>query len=253
MEVTAIVQTRVGSTRLPGKVLLKVMGKTILEYGIERIKKAKYIKDIIIATTTKKEDKQIVRLAEKLKVKAYCGSENDILDRYYQVAKRFNLKHIARITSDCPMIDPKVIDIVVRRYFRSKADYCSNTLEETFPDGQDVEIFNFQTLAKAWREAKLLSEREHVTPYIKMHPKKFKLVSVENKINLGDKRWTIDEPADFEFIKLIIKALYPKNPDFQMKDVLIYLKKNPRLGKLNKNIIRNEGYLKSLNKERIIN
>ena len=252
MKITAIVQARVGSTRLPGKVLKKILGKTILEYGIERIQKAKYIKNIVIATPDKKRDLKIVKLVKKLGIDIYRGSEKDVLDRYYQAAKHFKTRHIARITSDCPIIDPQVIDAVAQRYLTSKADYCSNNLEDTFPDGQDVEIFSFAALKNAWENARLLSEREHVTPYIKKHPEKFKLASFKNKVDLSSKRWTVDEPNDFALIKAIIEALYPQNPDFQIKDVLRFLSKNPELEKLNQNIIRNEGYLKSLKEDKII-
>jgi len=250
MKITAIIQARVRSTRLPGKVLKKILGKTILQYGIERIKKAKYVENVVVATTINKEDLDIVKLMNKLGVDVYRGSEKDVLDRYYQAAKHFKAKHVARSTSDCPIIDPQIIDAVAQSYFESQADYCSNTLDETFPDGQDIEIFKFTALENAWKNAKLLSEREHVTPYIKKHPKKFKLISFKNKIDLSNKRWTVDKPADFELIRAIIEALYPKNPDFQMKDVLKFLSKNPDLEKLNQNIIRNQGYLKSLKKDK---
>jgi len=250
MKAIAIIQARVGSTRLPGKVMLKIMGKTILEYGIERVKKAKNIKKVTVAATNKKEDIVIVELMIKLGVAVYRGSENDALDRYYQAAKQFDAKHIVRITADCPLIDPQIIDKVVRRYFKSKADYCSNTLLETFPDGEDVEIFNFKTLSEAWKRAKLLSEREHVTSYITKHPGKFKLVNFKNKKDLSDKRWTVDEENDFKLIKAILEALYPRNPDFQMEDVLKFLGQNPDLENLNKDIIRNEGYLKSLREDK---
>jgi spore coat polysaccharide biosynthesis protein SpsF (cytidylyltransferase family) len=252
MKATAIIQARVGSTRLPGKVLLKIMGKTILEYGLERVKKAKMIDKIIVATTKKEEDLSIVNLMHKLKVNVYRGSEDDVLDRYYQAAKIFKAKHIARITSDNPLIDPQIIDKIVKRYFESSADYCSNTLEETFPDGEDVEVFKFSALREAWKKAKLPSEREHVTPYLKKHPEKFKIVNVKNKKNLSDKRWTVDGKKDFELIKAILKALYPKNPSFLMKDILKFLKTNPRLEDLNKYVTRNTGYLKSLRKDQKI-
>ncbi len=253
MKAHAIIQARFGSARLPGKVLLKILDKTILEYVIERVKKAKRIEDIIVATSVKKRDLKIVELASRLGVSVYCGSEEDVLDRYYQAAKLFGIKHIVRITADCPLMDPKIIDRVVDSYFKSASNYCSNTLEETFPDGEDVEVFNFDALHSAWKNANLLSEREHVTSYIKKHPDKFKLTSFKNKPNLSDKRWTLDIEKDFEFIKAILESLYPTNPDFSMEDILEFLHRNPHFGDINKDIIRNEGYLKSLKKDRIVN
>lgn len=253
MKAKAIIQARVGSTRLSGKVLLKVMDKTILEYVIERVKKAKNIENIVVATTAKKEDVEIASLTRRLGLSVYCGSEDDVLDRYYQAAKLFKIEHIVRITSDCPLIDPRIIDDVINYYFESGVDYCSNTLEVTFPDGEDAEVFSFDALNDAWENAKLLSEREHVTPYIRKHPDKFKLASFKNKIDLSGKRWTLDEKGDFKLIKIILESLYPLNPDFAMDDILKFLRQNPHIEDVNKGILTNEGYLKSLKEDRIVN
>jgi len=242
----AIIQARFGATRLPGKVLLKVMGKTILEYVVERVRKAGSVEDVIVATTTAKEDLRIVDLINGLKINVYRGSKDDVLDRFYQAARLFGAKDIIRVTADCPLIDPEVIDNVANYYFKSGADYCSNILEETFPDGQDVEIFSFYALSDAWKNAKALSEREHVTPYIRKNPDRFKLGAIKNKMNLGGKRWTLDQKEDFEFIKTILESLYPSNPDFNMEDVLKFLRRHPEVENINRGIPRNEGYQKSL-------
>lgn len=252
MKAFAIIQARSGSTRLPGKVLLKVMGKTILEYVLERVGKAKNIKGIIVATTQKEEDIRIVDLVESLGIRTYRGSDEDVLDRYYQAAQLLGIKHIVRITADCPLIDPQIIDNAIVLYVESKADYCSNTLDETFPDGEDVEVFSFKALRSAWKNAKLISEREHVTPYIKKNPAMFKLVNLENNTDLSAKRWTVDTKEDFRFIKAILEALYPIKPGFNSEDILEFLKNKPHLEEINKGIVRNEGYLKSLNKDRKI-
>jgi len=252
MKASVIIQARSGATRLPEKVLLKVMGKTILEYALERVCKAKNIENIILATTQEEEDIRIVNLAESLGVKSYRGSLEDVLDRYYQVAKLFGIEHVVRITADCPLIDPQIIDKAVGLYFESKADYCSNTLKETFPDGEDVEVLSFNALHSAWKNARLLSEREHVTPYIKNNPGIFKLVNFENNTDISAKRWTLDTKEDFIFIKAVLEGLYPINPDFNSEDVLEFLKQNPHLEEINKGIARNEGYSKSLNKDRKI-
>jgi len=251
--VAAIIQARMGSARLPGKVALEIMEKTVLEYVIERVKKAKHIENTIVATTIKKEDSVVADLAGSLGVGVYRGADEDVLDRFYQAAKLFGIKHIVRITADCPLIDPQIIDKVVEVYFRSNVDYCSNTLKETFPDGEDVEVFSFNALHGAWKNAKLLSEREHVTPYIKKNPDKYKPANLENDTDLSYKRWTVDTKEDFRFIKAVLEALYPKKPDFGMEDILEFLERNPHIEKMNKGIMRNEGYTKSLREDKIIN
>lgn len=250
--IVAIVQARLGSTRLPEKIFLKLGSKTVLEHILERIKKGRFIQNIIVATTIQKKDLEIVKFCAERNVSIYCGSENDVLDRFYQAARLFRVKHIVRVTSDCPLIDPKVIDDVIRIYLKKKADYASNTLEDSYPDGEDVEVFSFAALKKAWQKANLLSEREHVTPYIKKHPKLFKLVSLKYKENIYDKRWTLDAPEDYRLIKLIYRRLYKKNAVFGMKQILEFIKKNPGIEKMNRHILRNEGYLKSLKKDRVI-
>ena len=196
MKAAAVIQARRGSTRLPDKVLLKLGDRTVLEHVISRASVARSISNVIVATTVNKEDLKIVNLVSRKEVSVYCGSQEDVLDRYYQAAQLFKLKHIVRITADCPVIDPGIIDKVVSLHFRTKADYCSNILVPTFPDGLDVEIFSFKTLESAWKKARLRSEREHVTPYIRKHDKMLKLVSHLNKINLSHHRWTLDEQAD---------------------------------------------------------
>ena len=253
MNTVAIIQARISSTRLPGKVLKKIEGKTVLEHVINRTKAAKNISDVVVATTVKKEDIKIVQLCANLGISVFCGSEDDVLDRYYQAARLFKADHIVRITSDCPLIDPQVIDKVIELYFQKKADYASNTMIETYPDGLDTEVFPFKALKRAWENAKLSSEREHVTSYIRNNPNIFKIVNLKCNIDLKDKRWTIDEPEDLKFIKIIYKNLYHKNALFGMKAILNFLKKCPEIEELNKNIIRNEGYLKSLKEDKIIN
>ncbi|MCK4817281.1 glycosyltransferase family protein [bacterium] len=249
MKAVAIIQARVGSSRLPGKVLLRIGDKPILEYVVQRVRSASSIEDVVVATTTKEEDTVIAELAQSLNVKVYRGSENDVLDRYYQAVRLFNIKDVVRITADCPLIDPAIIDKVVQHYFESNADYCTNTLGETFPDGQDVEVFTADALADSWQNARLLSEREHVTSYMRIQTDKFKVVNVPNQVNLSDKRWTLDRPQDFPLIKEVLEAFYPKNPCFSMDDVLRFLKENPHLENINKDIKRNEGYSKSLEED----
>jgi len=251
MSIIAVIQARVGATRLPGKVLKKIEGKTVLEHVINRAQVARKIDNIVVATTVKKEDLKIVQLCAKLGISVFCGSENDVLDRYYQAARLFKANHIVRITSDCPLIDPLIIDKVIGLYFKKEADYATNTMPETYPDGLDTEVISFKTLKIVWENSRLFSEREHVTPYIRKNPNIFKIVNLKCEYNLNDKRWTLDEPEDFEFIKIIYKNLYSEDSLFGMKKIIDFLKNHPEIEELNNNLIRNEGYLKSLKKDKI--
>lgn len=252
MNVAAIIQARVGSTRLPNKVLKEIAGRTVLEHVINRVKAASKIDDIIVATTVNKEDRKIVKICNDLGCSVFCGSEEDVLDRYYQAAKSFKVRHIVRITADCPLIDSSIIDEVVGKHLKEQADYTANVIKETYPDGLDVEVFTFNSLKKAFMNAQLLSEREHITPYIRKHREVFKIVNVEYSENLSDKRWTLDEEADYQFIKYVYKGLFNKNPLFGMKEIIEFLKENPEIEKLNMHISRNEGYKKSLKEDGII-
>lgn len=252
MKIIAIIQARLGSTRLPGKVLLDLEGRTVLEHVFRRVKSSKLVTDVIVATTINKEDLNIVKLCGNLGINVYCGSEDDVLDRYYQTARLFGADHIVRITSDCPLIDPVLIDEVITLHVREKADYTSNTIKETYPDGEDIEVFTFKALKEAWKKANLSSEREHVTPFMRKNPA-FKLVNHEYNKDLSHKRWTLDNPEDYEFIKSIYKNIYNKNPGFSMMEILEFIDKNPDIEKINQHINRNEGYLKSLKEDKTLN
>lgn len=247
-----IIQARRASTRLPDKVLKDILGKPVLELVIERVRKAGMAEDILVATTKRIEDKEIVVLANRLGVEAFTGSEDDVLDRYYEAAKKYSMKHIIRITADCPLIDPEVIDKVAEHYFGTEADYCSNMLERSFPDGEDVEVFSFSVLEDAWKNSNLASEREHVTPYIVKNPEKFELENFKIDKDFSGKRWCMDQDRDFQFIKRVYEALYPKDPGFSMYDVLDFLAKHPEVEAINKDIDPNEGYQKSLREDRVV-
>lgn len=205
------------STRLPGKVLLDLEGKPVLQHVIERVRLSKTIDKVIVATTDNTEGKEIEKLCIKIGAEVYRGSEDDVLDRFYQAVRGFKPDHIIRITADCPLIDPGVIDDIVKCHLKNSADYTTNTLKETYPDGEDVEVFTFKTLGKAWESACLKSEREHVTPYIRKNPSLFKLCNKEYEENISNKRWTLDEQRDYEFLKVIYKNLYKKDVFFGMK------------------------------------
>jgi spore coat polysaccharide biosynthesis protein SpsF (cytidylyltransferase family) len=245
----AVIQARMGSTRLPSKVLMKLGDKTILEHVVSRVRESKFINEVIVATTIANQDLQIIEFCASKQIRVFVGSEQDVLDRYYQASRLLKPMNVIRITSDCPMIDPEIIDLIGQRHINEKADYTSNTIEETFPDGLDAEVFKFDALEQAWREAKLFSEREHVTPYIKKHHELFKLVSVRNDKDLSFMRWTIDQSEDFTFLNEIFKRLYVKKPNFRTNDILNEINQYPELLKINGDIIRNEGYFKSLMKD----
>lgn len=240
MNNAVIIQARVGSTRLHAKVLKELGGKTVLEHVIERIKQAETIDNIIIATTEKEEDKVIVDLSNKLNVDCFCGSENDVLDRYYQAAKNNNVKNIVRITSDCPLIDPKVIDDVMRCYNGIDCDIITNVPNEwetmSYPRGLDLEAFSFWWLEKAWNEATSEYDREHVSTYIYDNATKRYYYRYPKDYSMY--RWTLDTPEDWEVIKEIYDHFYKGNHDFYMEDIVKFLKENPRISDINKNVIQ---------------
>jgi spore coat polysaccharide biosynthesis protein SpsF len=252
--IVAIIQARMGSTRLPGKVLMDVCGKPILEHVIERTKKCKEIDSIVVATTNRVEDKVIIKLAKKCKTKSFTGSEKDVLDRYYQAAKKFNANIIVRITADCPLIDSLVIDKVVKYHLENQREVDYTTKPRAYPEGLDVEVFSFEILKKAWKEAKKPSEREHVTPYILNHPEIFYLSELSNDINndFSSMHWSVDEEQDLKFVKKIYKKLYKDGEIFYMEDVLKLLKEQPELMEINKGFTGYEGYQKSLKNDRVV-
>ncbi|MCG6173186.1 glycosyltransferase family protein [Anoxybacillus sp. LAT_35] len=238
MKVAAIIQARMGSTRLPGKVLKKVLGKTLLEYQMERVKKAKTIDEMIIATTTKESDDPIVQLCQQLSIPYYRGSEEDVLSRYYETATKFGVDVVVRLTSDCPIVDPNVIDKVVEHYLENKDryDYVSNTLARTYPRGLDTEVVSYEVLKRAHEDAKELVYREHVTAYIYHHPDQFRLCNVSNEKDESKHRWTVDTEEDFLLIKNILEILYPINPLFTLKDVIQVLQDKPEWVEINAHI-----------------
>lgn len=252
MKILAIIQARTGSTRLPGKSILKILDKPMLERVIDRVSKSKLISDLIVATTINKEDLKIVKICANKGIRIYCGSEDDVLDRFYQAAKNVKPENVVRITADCPLMDYKVIDRVIKHHLNTNADYTSNVLKESFPDGEDVEIFKYDALRESALNAKLASEREHVTLYIRNNPEKYKLENVENDIDLSSKRWTVDNKEDFDFIEELYVALGRKDEFFGMEVTLDYLKNHKKLESINHHIERNQGLKKSLNEDKMI-
>lgn len=244
-----IIQARVGSKRFPKKILKSIYGKTLIEHEILRIKKSKLVKKIILATTDRQEDDILEKIANKLSVIFFRGSVENVLERYYQAAKKFKIETIVRITGDCPLIDAKVIDCVISFYRKQSADYVSNVDPPTFPDGMDVEVFSFTALKKAHKSAKLPSDREHVTSYIRNHKDIFSVLNLKARDNFSNLRLTLDYPSDLVTIRNIYKKLYKKDPYFSNDDVISLFLKSPQLFKRNKNISRNLGYKKSLKED----
>lgn len=242
-KIAAIIQARMGSTRLPGKVMLNILGKPVMWHVLNRVSKTKFVNELIIATTFNLEDNPIVNFCKANGILFFRGSENDVLDRYYQCAKEYNIKDIVRITADCPLHDPNIIDMVINEYLKGDYDYVSNTIEYTFPDGLDVEVFSFDALADAWKNAKLPSEREHVTPYIKMN-NKFKKRNIFSNETYPAYRCSLDHIEDYEFIKKIYEGIGEEM--FYLDDMMNYIRKNPEILKINQHIRVNDGYLKSL-------
>ena len=243
MKVVRIIQARMGSTRLPGKVMLDLCGKTVLERVVERVRKVKNIDEIVIATTTKKDDDIIVNKALKCNVKIFRGSEDDVLSRYYFAAKKYNADVIVRITSDCPLIDPAVTESVIDYYLKNvyKFDYVSNTLERTYPRGLDTEVFSFKSLEKAFAEAILERDREHVTTYIWKNPNIFRLGNHKNAKDYSYLRWTLDTSEDYELIKRIYNYFCSfNNLNFRMIDVINLYKVDNELISINNMVKQKE-------------
>jgi Spore coat polysaccharide biosynthesis protein F, CMP-KDO synthetase homolog len=248
MKIVAITQARYGSTRLPAKILKEVSGKTLLEIHLERILMSKLVDKLTVATTNEIGSEKIISIAQKYNLNTYQGSVNDVLDRFYNAALIESPDYIVRITSDCPFIDPIVIDRVIDVCITSNNDYVSNTLHPTYPDGIDVEVFTFKSLERAYNEASLKSDREHVTPYIWKNSSFkggtiFKSDNVSNEKDYSNYRITVDTLDDYMVIKALIQALGIDKPWI---DYINYLERNPDIRQINDHYKRNEGYSKSI-------
>jgi len=236
MKTVAIVQARMGSTRLPGKVLKKLGNRTVLGHVIERLKAVGSINEIWVATTTLEQDDVIVQEAKRYRVRVYRGSERDVLDRYYRTAVEAGASTVVRITSDCPFIDPDITDRLIRFYYESDCDYASNTLDRTFPRGLDAEVFRFDTLKAAWHEANLPMEREHVTPYIYRHPDRFRLASYVGEENLSHYRWTLDTEEDWLLIWTIYKKLDESSARMTFQEIKNLMEQDSSLHQINQHV-----------------
>jgi spore coat polysaccharide biosynthesis protein SpsF (cytidylyltransferase family) len=241
-----ITQARMSSTRLPGKILMEVDNIPLLKIHLDRLKKSKNVDQVIVATTDNIEDNIIENLVTEWGYEVFRGSENDVLDRFYQAVKNINPLWVVRVTSDCPLIDHKLVDDVVAYAQNNNIDYCSNTLVENFPDGQDVEVFKFSALEYVWKYAVKNSDREHVTPLIRELSNYkgnniFTAINFDNDSNYAEIRMTVDEIKDYELMKIVIEKI---GVDKNWKEYAEFIISN-KLNIINKTIVRNEGYLKS--------
>ena len=234
--IAAIIQARMGSSRLPNKVLMDIHGKPSLKFMIDRVAKSKYIEKIIIATTRDERDKVIVDFCIKNNILFYCGSENDVLDRYYQASKSNDIKTIVRLTSDCPLIDPDQIDKTIDLYFDKAVNYAANAVPpevKKYPDGSDVEVFSFKDLTRAWIETKDIKDREHVTFYFWKRNKNFTTAMLDNKYDWGKYRITVDYKEDIDLVREIVRKLKDQNKFGTTKEIIEILESNPELLKIN--------------------
>lgn len=234
----AIIQARTGSTRLPGKVLIELFGKTVLEHVIHRVQQTSLLDEIIIATTCATSDDPIVEIAKKCGVECFRGSETDVLSRYYHAAKHHGADVIARITSDCPLIDPHVNDDIIRYYHQHDYSIVLNAGDEpchrTYPRGLDIEVFSFGELEEAFFYASKPYEREHVTSYI--FDNKPKVYYYKNDADYSQYRWTLDTSEDLDFIKEVYKHFYRGSHNFYFKDILEFLRSNPQISQINSSV-----------------
>ena len=235
-----IIQARMSSTRLPGKIFKKLNDDHVLSYVINQLRFCKTFNKIIVATTTMSSDDVVEDFCKTHNIHCFRGDKENVLDRYYKCAQKFKLDTIVRITADCPLIDHEIVDHIVSGL--NSFDYVSNNLENTFPKGYDVEVFTFDALKKTWEESTLPSEKEHVTQYMKNNSF-FDKKNFKNQENLSYLRCTLDHLVDLEFLREVVKRIHTR--PIVMKDVISVIKKEPHLMNINKNIDPNEGLMKS--------
>lgn len=247
--IAAVLQARFTSTRLPGKILKPILGKPLLALELERVLRASNLDHVVLATSQDVSDDAVESLVNQINnpnLSCFRGSLDDVLDRFYRAAKPLNPDYVVRLTGDCPLIDPSLIDQVIALHKMGGYDYTSNVHPPTFPDGLDVEVMTWRAAEEAWKKATLKSEREHVTPFLHSQPSRFRIGNLTNTEDLSALRWTVDTPEDFEVVTRIYQALYPINPRFTTSDICLWLAENPEVASLNRRFHRNEGYEKSI-------
>lgn len=237
MNVVAIIQARMGSTRLPGKILKDIAGETMLARVVNRVRRARLIDEILVATTDRPADDAVVEECGRCSVAVSRGDQDDVLDRYFRAAQLAKAEVVVRITSDCPLIDPEISDKTVAAFLQAQPDYASNRIIQTYPRGLDTEVMTFDALARAWQQARKPYERTHVTPYLYEHPAEFRLLSVTGDEDHSGHRWTVDTPEDLEFVRAVYASFAGKT-EFSCRDVLDLLDREPELMELNRFIMQ---------------
>jgi spore coat polysaccharide biosynthesis protein SpsF len=215
-----------------------ILGKPLLEYQIERLKRVSLADELVVATTTNDTDTPVVELCKRLDTTCYRGPEEDVLARFHGAAHAHGADAVIRVTADCPIIDPRVVDKIVQFYadHQGTCDYVSNSLVRSYPRGMDTEVFSLRTLDEAFCEAREKPQREHVTPFIYSHPGRYRVASVMSPVDLSSHRWTVDTGEDFELIRLIIEALYPYKAEFGLEDVIALLRAHPEWVLINSHV-----------------
>ncbi|TRZ53482.1 MAG: spore coat biosynthesis protein F [Dehalococcoidia bacterium] len=238
MRIVSTIEARMGSTRFPGKTLSEIVGKPMLELIIERLKRARGVDEIVMATTTEPEDKVITKLAERVGVKWYRGSSEDVLDRVLQAAKAYKADIIVEMTGDNPLLEPELVDKAIDIYLNGNYDYVSNAIKETYPDGLNVQVFSVKVLDEVARLTNDPADRENVSLYIYEHPEKYRLYNMEAPPEYyhPEYRWTVDTEEDIQFVTAVYESLYYKKPDFSIADIMKLLKEKPDLLKINARI-----------------
>jgi glutamate-1-semialdehyde 2,1-aminomutase len=239
LKTVAIVQARMGSTRLPNKVMSPVCGTPLIGLLLGRLSKSRRLDQIVLATSTDPRNDSLSAYAESIGYSVFRGSENDVLDRYYQAALKFSAQTVVRVTGDCPLIDPGVVNSVIELYSESAADYASNIAPPTFPDGLDTEAFGFSALELAWKEASEPRQREHVTPFIR-ESSRYVRVNFANSTDESAQRWTVDEPEDLRVIERVFEEFHPRR-NFKWTEVLALCKTHPEWFESNRHLVRNAG------------
>jgi spore coat polysaccharide biosynthesis protein SpsF len=238
MKIALIVQARMTSTRLPGKVLLPLGGEPMLARLVQRLRRVRRADAIVIATTTNASDDAIVALCEHLGVAHHRGSEHDVLSRYAEAAALHQADAVVRVTSDCPLIDPALIDQAIARYRVGDVDCVSNMLPPSWPYGMAVEVFSVQALAQAHAEARQGAEREHVTPFLYAHPERYRLHNIASPVDLSAQRWTVDTPEDYELVQRLFGAVFAAQPDFTLADLQAAMQAHPDWLAINQHIVQ---------------
>jgi spore coat polysaccharide biosynthesis protein SpsF (cytidylyltransferase family) len=243
--ILAILQARVSSSRLPGKVLKPILGKPMLFLQIERLMRCRRFHLLVVATSIDRSDDILAQQCAERGILVYRGSLTDVLDRFIGAAQKYEPDAVVRLTGDCPLADWEVIDLTISTFLNGGYDYLSNTDPPTYPDGLDVEIVSYRALIEAGAEARLPSEREHVTLFARNHPDRYRIGSVKQQVDLSSLRWTVDESEDLEFVRAVYEALYPSKHDFNTSDILALIGRRPELRRINDNIARDVGLSKS--------